>query len=188
MKQKKKWFLSFITGAGKYKPEYEDMDIFAIKSLYMNAGYLDVTVADPLLDTTKPKKSRLIIRINEGKRYRINEITVSGVENFSNEELLRYIRVRKGEFAAYEAIESGREGIRAFYGNRGYVRTNVRPIFDADPDAGTVDIRYEVGEGAIGYISKVNIYGSERTKDKVIRRELVIYPGDKYTRARVKTS
>jgi len=45
-----------------------------------------------------------------------------------------------------------------------------------------------VGEGSIGYINKVNIMGNERTMDKVIRRELVIYPGDKYNRSRVKTS
>ncbi|RKX47286.1 MAG: outer membrane protein assembly factor BamA, partial [Verrucomicrobia bacterium] len=53
---------------------------------------------------------------------------------------------------------------------------------------GMVDIRYEVAEGTIGYINKVNIMGNERTQDKVIRREMVIYPGDKYNRSRVKTS
>jgi outer membrane protein insertion porin family len=188
MQQKQKWFLSFITGAGKYKPENVDMDVFSIKSLYMNAGYLDVAVSDPILNDSVPKKSQLTISITEGKRYVVGEISLTGVETFTSQEIRRGIRLRTGDIAAYESINSASEVVRAFYGNRGYVRTNVRPVLDADTETGSVDIRYEVGEGSVGYINKVNIMGNERTQDKVIRRELVIYPGDKYNRSRVKTS
>lgn len=188
MQQKQKWFLSFITGAGKYKPENVDMDVFAIKSLYMNEGFLDIRVSTPVLDDSNPKKARLVFTIDEGQRYRVGEITVAGSETFEAQELRRGIRLRTGDIAAYRDAEAGSESIRAFYGNRGYVRTSVRPVFDANADSGTVDIRYEVGEGSVGYINKVNIAGNERTKDKVIRREMVIYPGDKYNRSRVQTS
>jgi len=188
MQQKQKWLLSFITGAGKYKPENTDMDVFAIKSLYMNAGFLDVTVSDPELDDENPKKTRMVLTIDEGQRYRVGKIAVAGMENFEEQELRRGIRLGTGDVAALEDAEAGSESIRAFYGNRGYIRTSVRPVFDANAETGTVDVRYEVGEGSVGYINKVNITGNERTKDKVIRRELVIYPGDKYNRSRVKTS
>lgn len=188
MQQKQKWFLSFITGAGKYKPENVDMDVFAIKSLYMNEGFLDVDVSDPVLDDAVPKKARLVLKISEGKRYKVGNISLSGMTTFSEEELQRGILLRSGDIAAYRDVESGSESIRAFYGNRGYVRVSARPVFDADAETGTVDIRYDIVEGSIGYINKVNIMGNERTKDKVIRRELVIYPGDKYNRSRVMTS
>jgi outer membrane protein insertion porin family len=188
MQQKQKWLLSFITGAGKYKPENVDMDVFSIKSLYMNAGFLDVSVSDSVLDSKNPKRSRLTIKINEGKRYVIGDLSLSGMENFSSQELRRGIRLGTGDIAAYQAVEAGNESIRAFYGNRGYVRTSVRPVFDANAETGSVDIRYDITEGSVGYINKVNIAGNERTKDKVIRRELVIYPGDKYNRSRVQTS
>ncbi|MCF7817339.1 MAG: outer membrane protein assembly factor BamA [Kiritimatiellales bacterium] len=188
MQQKQKWFLSFITGAGKYKPENVDMDVFAIKSLYMNEGFLDVVVSDPVLDDSKPKKARLILTIKEGKRYVVGKISLSGMTTFSEQELQRGIPLHSGDIAAYRDVESGSESIRAFYGNRGYVRVSARPVFDADAEKGTVDIRYDIVEGSIGYIDKVNIMGNERTKDKVIRRELVIYPGDKYNRSRVMTS
>ncbi len=188
VQQKQKWFLSFITGAGKYKPENVDMDVFAIKSLYMNEGFLDVTVSNPVLDDTKPKKTRMIFQINEGQRYIVGNIVVAGMETFSEKELRRGIRLGMGDIAALRDAEAGSESIRAFYGNRGYIRTSVRPVYDANAESGRVDIRYEITEGAIGYINKVNVMGNERTKDKVIRRELVIYPGDKYNRSRVKTS
>ncbi len=188
MQQKQKWFFSFITGAGKYQPESVDMDVFAIKSLYMNAGFLDVQVADPQLDDGTPKKSKLIFTINEGQRYRVGKIAVAGMKTFEEQELRRGIRLGQGDIAALAAAEAGSESIRAFYVNRGYIRTRVHPVYDANADTGMVDIRYDVTEGSVGYINKVNIMGNERTLDKVIRRELVIYPGDKYNRSRVKTS
>ena len=188
MQQKQKKWYSFITGSGKYKPENVDMDIFAIKSFYMNQGFLDVVVSDPELDDANPKKSKLTFNINEGQRYRVGKIAVAGMETFEEQELRRGIRLGTGDVAALGDAEAGSESIRAFYGNRGYVRTSVRPVYDANAETGTVDIRYKVSEGAVGYINKVNIMGNERTKDKVIRREMVVYPGDKYDRSRVKTS
>jgi outer membrane protein insertion porin family len=188
MQQKQKWLLSFITGAGKYKPENVDLDVFALKSLYMNEGFLDIVVSDPVLDDSRPKKARLIFTIDEGQRYRVGRIAIEGMETFEEQELRRGIRLASGDVAAYAAAEAGSESIRSFYGNRGYIRTSVRPVFDANAETGTVDIRYDVTEGTIGYIDKVNVRGNERTQDRVIRRELVIYPGDKYNRSRVRTS
>ncbi|MCK4563130.1 MAG: outer membrane protein assembly factor BamA [Verrucomicrobia bacterium] len=188
MQQKQKWFLSFITGAGKYKPENVDMDVFAIKSLYMNEGFLDVDVSDPVLDDSNPKKARLVLSINEGQQYVVGDVTVAGMESFEAQEIRRGIRLGTGDVAALKDAESGSESIRAFYGNRGYIRTSVRPVYDANAETGRVDIRYEIVEGSIGYINKVNIAGNERTQDKVIRREMVAYPGEKYNRSRVQTS
>ncbi len=188
MQQKQKKWYSFITGAGKYKPENVDMDVFSIQTLYMNAGFLDVQVSDPQFDDENPKKSKLLFSIDEGQRYRVGKIMIAGMETFEEQELRRSIRLGRGDIAALDAAEAGSESIRTFYGNRGYIRTRVNPVYDANAETGMVDIRYDVTEGAIGYINKVNIMGNERTMDKVIRRELVIYPGDKYNSSRVKTS
>ena len=188
IQQKEKRWWSFITGSGKYKEEVVDADVYSIKSLYMNNGFLDAQVSEPVLDDTTPKKSKLIFKIDEGQRYRIGEVTLSGAEAYPVREIRRAIRLRPGAIASVENAEAGSEGIRAFYGNRGYVRTNVRPVYDANAETGIVDIEYEVTEGTIGYIQDVNISGNERTLDKVIRRELVMYPGEKYNRSRIQTS
>ena len=188
MQQKQKSWISFITGSGKYKEEVADSDVFAIKSFYMNNGFLDVKVSEPVLDDTRPKKARLVFDIDEGQRYRIGKVAVVGMENYTEAELRRGIRLHNGDIASYENIEGGSEAIRSYYGNRGYVRTIVRPEYNADANAGIVDIDYEITEGTIGYIKAVNINGNERTIDKVIRRELVMYPGEKYNRSRIQTS
>jgi len=188
IQQKEKRWYSFITGSGKYKEETADADVFALKSFYMNNGFLDVQVSEPQLIDTRPKKATLVFRIEEGQRYRIGNISLSGMESISESSLRPAIRLRSGNIASYENINMGSEALRAYYGNRGYIRASVRPEFDAHEDSGTVDITYAVTEGSIGYINKVNISGNERTRDKVIRREVVIYPDEIYNRSRVKTS
>lgn len=188
MQQKEKRWYSFITGTGKYNENLVDTDVFSLKSLYMNEGFLDVQVSDPVLDDSRPGKSRLVFRINEGQQYRIGEIALAGMEEISEEELRRAIRIKPGEIASYKNIEAVSESLRAYYGNRGYIRASVRPVFDADAEKGITNIRYTISEGSIGYINKINITGNDRTMDKVIRRELVVYPGEKYSRSRVKTS
>jgi outer membrane protein insertion porin family len=186
--QKEKGWFSFITRSGQFKEDTVDLDVFSIKSFYMNSGFLDVQVAEPRLDDSNPKRARLIYRISEGQRYRIGSISLSGMEEFTEEELRRTIRIRPGNIASYENINAGSEGLRAYYGNRGYVRVGVQPIFDADAQKGIVNIEYSISEGSVGYINKVNISGNERTADKVIRRELVVYPDEKYNRSRVQAS
>ncbi len=188
MQQKKKNWISFITGAGKYKEEVVDSDVFAIKSFYMNNGFLDIKVSEPEINDATPKKSILTFKIEEGQRYRLGAISVKGAEAYPEKDVRRGIRLRPGDIAAYQNIESGSEALRAYYGNRGYVRTVVRPVYDANAETGVVSVTYEITEGVIGYIRAVNISGNERTLDKVIRRELVMYPGEKYNRSRVRVS
>ncbi|NNJ71303.1 MAG: outer membrane protein assembly factor BamA [Kiritimatiellales bacterium] len=188
IQQKQKRWHSFISGSGKYKAEVADADVFAIKSLYMNNGFLDVQVSEPLLDDARPKRAELTYTVSEGQRYRIGDVSLSGVREYEPDQVRRVVRLRRGDIAAYANIESGSESIRAYYGNRGYVRTIVRPIYNANADTGVVDIDYEVVEGTIGYIGSINISGNERTLDKVIRRELIMYPGERYNRSQLKAS
>lgn len=188
LKQKEKHWYSFITRSGQYKEKTVDLDVFSIKSYYMNNGFLDVQVSDPVLDDSKPRAARLIYKIKEGQCYRIGKITLSGMETFSEEELRRNIRLQAGDIASYANINAVSEGLRNYYGNRGYIHVSVQPVFNADAATGIVDIDYSITEGDIGYIHKINITGNERTFDKVIRRELLVYPGEKYNRSRVKAS
>ena len=188
LRQKRKKWHSFITGAGKYERDLVDADVFSIKSFYMNNGFLDVQVSDPVLDDRRPKQSALTYTISEGRRYRIGEVTVSGTEEFDAAEVRKFIQLREGDIASYENIESGRTAIQDYYGNRGYVRTGVEPVYNADADTGIVDVEYEVTEGRVGYIGDIHITGNERTLDRVMRRELVVYPGEQYNRSKVLAS
>ena len=109
---------------------------------------------------------------------------VSGVKSIETSELESgFLVVRSGCFIS--GIEAGREVIRSYYGNRGYVNTRVEAIHETDALAGLVKINYAVQEGKKATLARVEITGNERTLDEVIRRELVMAPGDEYNRSRL---
>ena len=103
-------------------------------------------------------------------------------------EIERRIPLLSGQVASFEGIEAGREVIRSYYGNRGYVNTRVEAIQETDALAGLVKINYVVQEGNKGTLAQVKITGNERTLDEVIRRELVLAPGEEYNRSRLRAS
>ena len=188
LNQKQKNWLSVFTDAGRYYPEFEEGDLYALKSLYMNNGFLDVRITKVHLDSSEPQRSVMTYQIDEGRRYQISSFLVSGVESFESSELEKRIRLLSGQVASFEGIEAGREAIRSYYGNRGYVNTRVEAIHETDALAGLVKINYVVQEGNKGTLARVEITGNERTLDEVIRRELVVSPGEEYNRSRLRAS
>ena len=188
MKQEQKGFFSFFTNSGRYNPDNVDHDVFSIKSYFMNQGYLDVEVSSPKIEYKKSTDAKLIFTVNEGLQYRVGKISITGMKTFTEKELRPGILLRTGDIAAYRNVEKGSEAIRGYYGNRGYVQTRVKPLFTPHAEKATVDINYHITEGSIGYIRNINIIGTERNKDKVVRRELVVYPGEKFNRGYMKSS
>lgn len=188
MMQKQKGWLRLFTHSGRFHPEFEDVDYYALKTLYMNNGFLDVQLEEAQLLMEEPRRAVLRYEIDEGRRYEIESFSVKGTKVFAREVLESRILLRAGDVAAFDAIEAGREAIRAYYGNRGFVRTRVNAVTDTDALAGVVRVVYEVEEGEKGTIARVAITGNERTRDEVIRRELVVLPGEEYNRSRLLAS
>jgi outer membrane protein insertion porin family len=90
--------------------------------------------------------------------------------------------------ASLEDVDKSRRAVQEFYGSRGYMRTRVQVIQDPDPAASLVDLRFLVEEGQLAYIRDIRIRGNTRTQDKVVRRELTVYPGDVYNEVKIQRS
>ena len=188
IRQKQKSWLSIFNDAGRYHPEFIDSDLFSLKSLYMNNGFLDVQIAEAHLDNVDPKNSIMTFQIDEGRRYQISSFSVSGVEKVDKLILEKRIKLSSGQIASYESINNGSELIRSYFGNRGFVNTKVDVVKDADVLKGLLRINYIINSGQKGTIANINITGNDRTLDKVIRRELVVEPGEDYNRSRISAS
>ena len=190
MKQKKWNFLiSWITGRGTYKPDDLEMDIEAIRRVYMDRGYLDAKVGAPELKPHGQKGLDVEIPVTEGKRYRLGAIRLEGAKLFKPEDVTKSaITNRPGDVASLLSIEKGQQAVQDYYGSRGYIGNQVNYEWQPTPSADVLDLVYRVKEGELAYIRNINIRGNTRTKDKVIRRELTVYPGDKWNSVLVKNS
>ena len=179
---------SLITKGNRFDPHQLDADRDSLRRLYMDHGHLDVRIDDPIIEDGPGKNIRVHVPIEEGPVYRLGEVALEGVTLFPEEEVWRAVQVRSGDVASMGAIEQSRSNLRDFYGSRGYIRTIPRYRIDPDFDEAVVDLEYEVEEGELSYIRDIRIRGNTRTKDKVIRRELAIVPGEIFDEVRVRRS
>ena len=178
--------LSFINKSGRLVPEQIEEDRAAIRTLYQNRGFADVEITDV---QTQPleKGVELVITIREGIQYRVNTVKFEGVNVVPTDEIRTRLTMKDGSLFTPKGMGDDLKTLRDFYGTRGYVDMIAVPeILPAGP--GAVDLTYRVDEGVQSYVNLVNIQGNNRTKDRVIRRELAVKPGDVFDTTLVNVS
>ncbi|MDD5200125.1 MAG: outer membrane protein assembly factor BamA [Terrimicrobiaceae bacterium] len=190
MKTKVRNLLWFFDKSGRLTSTQLEDDRAALHLLYQNRGFADAEIADVSTQPLPKRKDgvEIVVTIQEGVQYRVNSVTLEGVNIVPQDQLRGVLGMREGSlFTPSAPLPSGKAGglvgdlnaIRTFYGQRGYIEAN--PVPQVTPAGqGSVDINYKIDEGVQSYVNLVNIQGNSRTKDKVIRRELAIKPGEVY--------
>jgi outer membrane protein insertion porin family len=181
MKTKVQDILSFFDKSGRLDSQQLEEDRAALRLLYQNRGFADVQITDMSVQPLDNKKNgvEVVVTIQEGIQYRMNSVTIEGVNIVPTEQVLGILKMREGSLFTPKGMADDLNAIRTFYGQRGYIEAN--PIPQVTPAGqGAVDLNYKVDEGVQSYVNLVNIQGNSRTKDKVIRRELAIKPGEIY--------
>ena len=159
-----------------------------IRAVYKEAGFLDVDVQTPQKREETPGRYVITVPIQENLKYSIAKISISGTTIYPEAPLLKAADLNVAGDASTSVINKSADAIRDYYESRGYMDTYVQPKLDLREKAGQVDVRFVVNEGRLTTVRNVLIRGNNVTKDKVIRRELLIYPGEQYDGVRVRTS
>ena len=197
LKTKRRWMFSWLTGSGVLKDEQFADDKERLIEFYQNAGYIDFEIEDIKFDYIDDKKLVIRFQLSEGKQYKVGAVDFKGNELFTQEEILKGITVAGkpvrvsmivDETFTPKGLSKDIEAIRDFYGSKGYIDLRVSAVKRPNTTAGTMDLVYEIQEGQKAFVEKIDIKDSEKTKDKVIRRELAIYPGEFFDTTRVKLS
>jgi outer membrane protein insertion porin family len=182
------WLWSWATGSGTYVPSLALAGSDAMRKVLMDNGYLAGKVADPVFHYVSEKKLDLTYEVTEGPLFHVAGWELAGNKTFTGDELSVCIVSKPGAVASYADIERSCRNIRDWYGARGYIRTRVVPRLLLDTDKALATITYDISEGVFSTIRDVSIRGNSKTKDKVIRREISVAPGDIYDEVRVRHS
>ena len=211
IKTRKHWMFSWLTRRGVFKEEQFEEDKEKLAEFYRKAGYIDFAIKD--VQFVNPTPRTLIVRFTlfEGNQYKVGAIKFTGNKLFSTPEIVAGLQAGHkrsrskavigpnglpmdvgGVFTA-GGLAKDVEAIEDFYGAKGYIDVqessrNLRVVKIPNTETGTMDLEFQIEEGQPSYIEKIEIRGNTRTKDKVIRRELAVAPGELFDMVRVKLS
>ncbi len=181
--KEKKWFLFGTFKEGDFEKDLEKIAFF-----YQKEGYLDVKVV-PAFDYNKDQNTiQILIKIDEGQHYVTGEVRFKGNTIFPESELWQQLEMLPGLTYSQYYVSQDMEKIRQFYANEGYIEARVVPDVKLNRDTGKVDVVYEIQEGDLYFVEKVQIRGNTKTRDKVIRRELRIRPGERFDGKKIEKS
>ncbi len=170
------------------KNEYRD-DLDKVLNFYRNNGYRDITLVQDTISYTEDKKRMIIIiTLNEGVLYTFGDVTFSGNTLFSNDELLELLAFKPGDTYSEEELQyTTSERLGNLYYDRGYIYSRMDPSITPDEN-NSLAIHYTVVEGNQFKVRKINILGNSKTKEKVIRREFTLYPGETFDVSKLRRS
>jgi len=188
---KRKVLLKLMKNARKKVYVSRDLpeDVRKIEAHYKNNGFLDVVLSSPLV-TLSPDKTRINISlgVTEGRSYRFGKTTFSGNLIYTSSEVHKIVEYREGKVFNQEKFEETIRAVQELYSDRGRLRTRINPVKTFNEKTDRMDVSFEIIEGPISYVGHVDVEGNKATKTFVLRREIVIKPGDMFRSSRVRRS
>ncbi|MEW6528093.1 MAG: outer membrane protein assembly factor BamA [Spirochaetota bacterium] len=187
------------------KATYED-DKAKILAYYRELGYLDADIVEDTVDyrwldpeTQEKRGIYITIKLREGERYYFDGYEVSGNEVFSTEEITaQFEQTKIGDPFNDTLYQKDRQMISFTYATKGYIFARIIPerkITEKEVDVNGkkekrkfVFTHFHIKEGSQAYIENIIIKGNQKTKDKVIRRELVVYEGELFNSYKMQLS
>jgi outer membrane protein insertion porin family len=169
-------------------------DTERVRHAYLDKGYYNTAIEEPKTQirdqgglnwfTFRPNKGKridILMPVEEGARYRLGAITFSGNKAVNNVKALRStFAVKDGDWFNATLIGKGLENLKKAYGQLGYINFGAipKPVFDDQKK--TVSLSIDIDEGKPFYVSRIEFQGNRITRDKVIRRELMLEEGHVY--------
>ncbi len=172
-----------------------DEDTERVRQAYRDRGYFKAQTSEPTthvrdagglnpltLRPSKGKRIDILMPVEEGSRYRLAAITFTGNKAVTNVKALRAVFVQKdGEWFNATLFGKGLDNLRKQYGALGYINMVANPVPQPPDEAKkTITLNIDIDEGKPFYVSRIEFQGNSITRDKVIRRELLLEEGHIY--------
>ncbi len=171
-----------------------DEDAERVRQAYRDRGYFKAQTGEPqtkvrdagginpfTLRPSKGKRIDILMPVEEGERYRLGGITFKGNKAVTNIKVLRaQFALKDGDYFNATIFGKGLEQLRKAYGELGYINFVGSPIPRTDEAKKLIYLDIDIDEGKPFYVSRIEFQGNTITRDKVIRRELLLEEGQVY--------
>jgi outer membrane protein insertion porin family len=189
------WFYWFHK---TYDKEKMQADLEQVRELYQEHGYFYALPSFEFKTTTvdtQPsamlfflgrghgKRVDVTIPIEEGDQYRLGHFAIRGDKLFKQEALLRTFPIKQGDVFNLTKVRKSLEGYKKLYGEFGYINFVADPDIEPDRRRHIINLTLDFDEGDQYFVHRIEFSGNNKTRDKVIRRELLVNEGDLFNTA-----
>lgn len=183
-------WITWWTKDDQYSKQKLSADLEALRSFYMNQGYMDFSIDSTQVSITPDKRDIYItVSITEGEKYTVSDVKMAGEMLIPEDELRKLVTVESGEYFNRQKITESSKAVGDRLGDDGYAFANVNAVPEVDKEKRTVAFTFFVDPGRRVYVRRINLTGNTRTRDEVLRREMrqlesAWYSGSKIERSK----
>lgn len=190
-------FFSFMSSSNTFRKEFFEEDVNRLQALYYDRGFLSVQVGTPRVELTPDRQHiDITVPIDEGPRFHVGRVSIVEVDVDNGEveplggrrHLREQISVQPGDWFSRTTIAHDLLAVTRTYRDQGYAKVEIQPQTDLDMARRTVGVVIQIQRGPRVRVERIEIHGNAKTRDLVIRREIVIIEGDLYNQTLVEES
>ena len=164
---------TWFSGSDNYETEKLSADVEAIRSYYLNRGYVNVEVSEPQVELSENLEDVFItITVNEGQEFRVGAVNVGGDQPIDLSVAVEEMTLQSGEIFSRRLVNEAVNTMSKKLGDAGYARAQVRAVPEINDETQTVDVTLVVTPGPLVYVRRVEFRGNTDTSDVVLRREI----------------
>lgn len=172
-----------------FKEDTYQNDLRTIEAFYKNNGFMDYQfISSDITYNEERTEMFLTLNISEGVKYELGNITYAGNFALDDKDMKNIIKIKKGKEFQQSKIYETVQGIYEAYSDKGYLNAMVNPELNKGDKEGIVDINLDITENSVVYVGSVYVDGLISTKDKVIRREILLKEGNVLAAKKVRRS
>ncbi|HEX6242723.1 MAG TPA: outer membrane protein assembly factor BamA, partial [Polyangiales bacterium] len=189
--------ISLVSSNDTFKRDFFDEDVLRIQALYYDRGYLNVQVAPPRIELTPDRQQiDITVSVQEGPRFAIGRLKVveqddtgQEIEPLGGRRVVREkIESNPGDWFSRTKLTEGIEKITRHYRDDGYAKAEIAPDTELDLEKRLVHVTVGIRRGPVCHIERIEIQGNDKTRDKVLRREVIVTEGEKYSQTKLEYS
>jgi len=185
---KEEWIFSFITNRGVLDRDMLTNDVAILSNFYNDHGYVEHKIEDPVILRARDGLE-VVFRIHEGPQYRVGKVEIGGELIRDGREMLKSVKLTTGQIFRGSRLREDITTLSEMYSNQGFAFVQVDPLTKINDKEKVVDVALLITKGPPVYFNRVLVAGNNKTRDKVIRRELLaneqeLFSGNKITQSR----
>jgi len=182
------WIFSFITNRGVLDRDMLTNDVAILSNHYNDHGYVEHKIEDPVILRARDGLE-VVFRVHEGPQYRVGKVEIGGELIQDGRQMLQSVKLTTGQIFRGSRLREDVTALQDMYSNKGFAFVQVDPITKVNDSEKKVDVALVITKGPPVYYNRVLVAGNTKTRDKVVRRELLaneqeLYSGTKITQSR----